>query len=69
MNSFNHYSLGSVGEWLYQDVAGIDTDPDFPGFERILIAPHPGPGLTCAHAVFDSIHGRIASAWEAQGER
>src|SRR5215212_10497215 len=24
MNSFNHYSLGSVGEWLYRYVAGID---------------------------------------------
>ena len=23
MNSFNHYSLGSVGEWLYSDVLGI----------------------------------------------
>ena len=26
MNSFNHYSLGSVGEWLYRYVAGIDVD-------------------------------------------
>ena len=25
MNSFNHYSLGSVGEWLYRYVAGIDA--------------------------------------------
>jgi hypothetical protein len=33
MNSFNHYSLGSVGEWLYRHVAGIEFDPDVPGFE------------------------------------
>jgi len=63
MNSFNHYSLGSVGQWLYQDVAGIDTDPDRPGFAHILIHPHPGPGLTRARAVYDSIRGRIVSAW------
>ena len=24
MNSFNHYSLGSVGEWLYRFVLGIE---------------------------------------------
>lgn len=23
MNSFNHYALGSVGEWLYRFVLGI----------------------------------------------
>jgi len=64
MNSFNHYSLGSVGQWLYQDVAGIDTDPNQPGFKHILLHPHPGNGLTHASATYDSIHGRIASAWK-----
>jgi len=67
MNSFNHYSLGSVGQWLYQDVGGIDTDPDAPGFAHILIHPHPGPGLTQARAVYDSIRGRIVSAWRTDG--
>jgi alpha-L-rhamnosidase len=67
MNSFNHYSLGSVGEWLYRYVAGIDTDPDAPGFARIVIRPHPGPGLTFANASFDSVRGRIVSNWKQQG--
>ena len=26
MNSFNHYAFGSVGEWMYRTVGGIDTD-------------------------------------------
>ena len=30
MNSFNHYALGSVGEWLYRFVLGIDQDPARP---------------------------------------
>jgi alpha-L-rhamnosidase len=67
MNSFNHYSLGSVGEWLYRYVAGIDTDPDQPGFAHILMHPHPGPGLTHAAATFDSIRGAISSAWAVGG--
>ena len=66
MNSFNHYSLGSVGEWLYRYVAGIDTDPDFPGFKRILVKPHPGPGLNFANAAYDSAHGRIISNWKRE---
>lgn len=26
MNSLNHYAFGSVSEWLYRTVAGIETD-------------------------------------------
>ncbi len=62
MNSFNHYSLGSVGEWLYRYVAGIDVDPARPGYEHILIRPCPGGGLTYARAAYDSVRGRIVSA-------
>ena len=64
MNSFNHYSLGSVGQWLFQDVAGIDTDPNQPGFAHILLHPHPGPGLSRVRAEYDSIRGKIVSAWQ-----
>jgi alpha-L-rhamnosidase len=63
MNSFNHYSLGSVGDWLFQAVAGIRPDPAAPGFERFAIRPQPGGSLTWAEAWHDSIKGRIASAW------
>ena len=67
MNSFNHYSLGSVGQWLYQDVAGIDTDPDQPGYQHILLHPHPAPSLTEVHASYNSIRGPISSAWKTAG--
>ncbi len=68
MNSFNHYSLGAVGEWLYRYVAGIDTDPDYPGFARIVIRPHLDPDnrLTWARAAYDSIRGPIESAWRIE---
>lgn len=68
MNSFNHYSLGSVGEWLYRYVAGIDTDTANPGFGRVLIAPHPGGGLEYARAEYNSVRGRIESDWRFEGE-
>ena len=66
MNSFNHYSLGSVGQWLYQDVAGIDTDPAQPGYGHVLLHPRPGPGLTQVSARYESIRGPIVSAWKIE---
>jgi alpha-L-rhamnosidase len=64
MNSFNHYWLGCVGQWLQCSVAGIDTDG--PGFSRIRIRPvlaSAGQGLDSARGVYDSIRGRIVSQW------
>ena len=45
MNSFNHYSLGSVGEWLYRFLLGIDQEPGTAGFGQLLLRPHPGGSL------------------------
>ncbi|MCL4495625.1 MAG: glycoside hydrolase family 78 protein [Firmicutes bacterium] len=66
MNSFNHYALGSIGEWLYQFVAGIDADPRHPGYEHILIRPHINPSLDWVEASYDSIRGTIAVSWNVQ---
>ncbi len=68
MNSFNHYSLGSVGEWLQRYVAGIDVDPDRPGYAHVLLQPHPSPLLPSVRASFESLHGRIASEWRLDGD-
>ena len=66
MNSFNHYSLGSVGEWMYETVAGIALDPSRPGYEHILIHPIPGGGMTWAKASLKSIRGPISSSWKIE---
>jgi alpha-L-rhamnosidase len=65
MNSFNHYSLGSVGQWLYEHVAGIRAGA--PGYSHVLIAPEPGE-LEWARAVYRSVRGPIASAWRRDGD-
>jgi alpha-L-rhamnosidase len=69
MNSFNHYALGSVGEWLYSTVAGIAPDPEKPGFKHVLLAPRPGGGLTSASASHETLYGTVKSAWTLEGER
>jgi alpha-L-rhamnosidase len=65
MNSFNHYSLGSVGQWLYEYVAGIRAGA--PGYAHVVIAPEPG-GLEWARAVYRSVRGPISSAWRRDGD-
>lgn len=67
MNSFNHYSLGSVGEWLYRCASGIELDPHVNGFKKFLLKPFPGGKLNYAGAEYRSIHGLIKSRWQRQG--
>jgi alpha-L-rhamnosidase len=67
MNSFNHYSLGSMGEWLFRHVAGIELDPEVPGFQRFGLRPFIGPGLDFARANYRTMHGEIRSDWKRTG--
>jgi alpha-L-rhamnosidase len=67
MNSFNHYALGSVADWLHRRVAGLA--PAEPGYRRVLVRPLPGPGLTHAAATHDTPYGRAEVAWRIDGDR
>jgi alpha-L-rhamnosidase len=61
MNSFNHYSFGAVGQYLYSAVAGINAAS--PGYKTVLIQPVPGVGLNWAGASYNSVRGPISSSW------
>ncbi|MHC5053475.1 MAG: family 78 glycoside hydrolase catalytic domain [Planctomycetota bacterium] len=63
MNSFNHYSLGSCGEWMYGVAAGIAPDPAKPGYKHIIIRPRPGGTVTWVKGSLESMHGKIATHW------
>jgi alpha-L-rhamnosidase len=67
--SHDHPAFGSVGSWFYQSVAGIRPDPRGPGFKKIIIKPAMAGDLTWAKGSYDSIRGRIESAWKIQGDR
>jgi alpha-L-rhamnosidase len=65
MNSFNHYSYGAIGDWMYRVVAGIDTYEDGPGYQHSKIAPNPGGGLTEAAADLQTGYGLLSSHWHS----
>ncbi len=64
MNSFNHYSLGSVGEWMFRYMAGLEADPAQPGFRRAIVRPLPGGRLTEAKAEYESLYGVLSTDWK-----
>lgn len=72
MNSFSHYAFGAVCQWMFQYLAGIDTEAD--GYKTIVIRPHPpSPGfegdrepITWVKASYDSIRGPIRSEWRIE---
>ena len=67
MNSFNHYAYGSVGDWLYTTVAGIDSDFKEPGYKHIIFRPLPNKELGYAKARILTDNGEIISSWEYTG--
>ena len=62
-----HPMFGSVSEWLYRWLAGIRPDPDYPGFEKFIIAPTLPPGLDHVTCFYRSPYGKIISNWRKEG--
>jgi hypothetical protein len=62
MNSFNHYAYGAVGDWMYENIAGLQAG--LPGYKQSVIAPHPGGGLTSAAGSLETSYGELSSSWQ-----
>lgn len=65
MNSLNHYAYGSIGEWMYRKLAGIN--PIEAGYKKILIKPQFIRGISSVDAAFESVYGEIKSSWSCKG--
>jgi len=69
MNSFNHWALGSVGEWMIRHILGLNPDEEQPAYKHFRIRPRPGGGVHWARGHYDSIRGRIESDWRLAENR
>ncbi|SDF12201.1 Acetyl esterase/lipase [Mucilaginibacter pineti] len=65
MNSFNHYAYGAIGDWMYQNVLGIQASS--PGYKTIRIKPLIGGGLTWAKGSYECVYGKIGAYWKLSG--
>lgn len=67
MVSFNHYALGSVGNFLHKVVGGISALD--PGWRKVLVKPQPGGTVSAASVSHISPYGRIACQWAVVGDK
>lgn len=68
MNSFNHYAYGAVADWFYSVVAGIKVMDEYPGFEKVTIAPIPDERIDWFSASIETKYGLIRSEWKKDNE-
>ncbi len=61
--SHNHPMFGSVSQWFYNWLGGIQPHPDAIGFDRIIIRPQIPNDLQWVNCSYDSIRGKITSNW------
>lgn len=64
MNSFNHYSFGSVLSWLYEYALGIRRKENSAGWQNFMIRPD-FKGFFKISGGFETPFGRIESGYEA----
>lgn len=67
--SQNHIMYGEIGAWFYKALAGINVDPQNPGFKNMILKPHFVKDLTFVKASYHSPYGLIKSAWERTGNK
>lgn len=62
MNSLNHYAYGSIVEWMYRYMCGLN--PSAPAYKRFTIRPYTDERFDWVRMVYESPYGLIRSEWE-----
>lgn len=65
MNSFNHFALGAVGQWMYEYQLGITSDHAHgeAGYKHFVLQPQAGGKFTSLEGSYESNYGVVKSAW------
>lgn len=66
MNSLNHYAYGSIVEWMYRYMVGIQPDETVPGFKHAIIAPKPHWRMKWAKGKLNTASGAYFVSWHIQ---
>ena len=67
MNSLNHYAYGSIGNWLYTKLCGLESVE--PGYKKFALHPQFIKGITHAELEYESAYGKIAIAWRCEDRK
>ena len=64
--SNSHPMFGSVSEWFYRWLGGIQPDPENPGFKKFVLSPSTPAGLEFVNTKYESPFGTIVSNWKKE---
>jgi alpha-L-rhamnosidase len=66
VRSQDHHMFGSIGQWMLEDLAGIE--PRSAGYGEVEIRPEvPSSGLDRVAASLDTVRGEVSSSWRRDG--
>lgn len=70
-NTFSHCHpmFGSVSQWFFNWLGGIQPAPDARGFDSIVLQPQPVAGLDWVRCNHRTVRGNIVSNWRREGQR
>ena len=62
MNSLNHYTYGSIAQWMYEHICGLTLIE--PGFRSFRIRPEFSDRFSFVSMSYNSPMGNIKTGWE-----
>ncbi|MFA5045100.1 MAG: glycoside hydrolase family 78 protein [Paludibacter sp.] len=65
--SWNHFMMGQIDEWFFRSLAGIQTEPDKPGFQHLVIRPEVVGNLKYVKASHETLYGIVSVDWKRDG--
>jgi alpha-L-rhamnosidase len=55
--------------WFYQVLAGLNPDPETPGYRHIIFKPQPAADITSASYANRTSYGRASIDWKKEGRK
>jgi len=68
-DSRNHPMFGGGLVWFYRVLAGINTDPEAPGYKHIIIKPQTAGNVTFVTYSNETPYGRASVRWEKRDSK
>jgi len=62
--SRNHIMFGEICAWMLKELAGINPDPENPGYKHIILHPGIATPLQYVNASVETVNGKVVCNWE-----
>jgi alpha-L-rhamnosidase len=66
--SRNHIMFGSIGDYFYKGLGGINIDDRNPGFRHIIVRPSLDNDITWVEAGLETLYGPVSVHWRKEGD-